>query len=163
MSVSAIIAAGGRGVRLGGALPKQLLPVAGRPILERSVASFLAHPDVDEVIVALPPDLASDPPAYLKNTMKPLRIVAGGDRRQDSVAKAFRAVDASAEIVVVHDAARPFASTDLISRTIVAARQSGAALAATQASDTVKRTGPWTAGHNVHVEHGRLVLETLPR
>src|SRR5207249_3649027 len=61
------------------------------------------------------------------------------------------------------DAARPFASTDLISRTIVAARQSGAALAATQASDIVKRTGPWTAGHNVHVEHGRLVLETLPR
>src|SRR5262245_5055450 len=121
MFVSAIIAAGGRGLRLGGAVPKQLLVVAGRPILERSVSAFLTHPDVDEVVVALPSELAADPPAYLKDAQKPLRVVAGGERRQDSVAQAFHAVDEQADVVVIHDAARPFASADLISRTIAAA------------------------------------------
>jgi 2-C-methyl-D-erythritol 4-phosphate cytidylyltransferase/2-C-methyl-D-erythritol 2,4-cyclodiphosphate synthase len=140
MFVSAIIAAGGRGLRVGGAVPKQLLTVAGRPILERSVAVFLAHPDVQEIVVALPADLAADPPAYLRNLPERVRVVAGGERRQDSVFQAFQAVNARAEVIVIHDAARPFASADLITRTIAAAVKSGAALAAIPATDTVKRS-----------------------
>jgi 2-C-methyl-D-erythritol 4-phosphate cytidylyltransferase/2-C-methyl-D-erythritol 2,4-cyclodiphosphate synthase len=167
MFVSAIIAAGGRGLRLGGAVPKQLLMVAGRPILERSVAAFLEHPEVDEIVVALPSDLTADPPTYLKNTSKRLRIVAGGERRQDSVSNAFKVIDSHADVVVVHDAARPFATAELISRTIAAARESGAALAAVQARDTVKRTsGPAKAGHDVlsdHVADAQFVVETLAR
>ena len=139
MYVAAIIAAGGRGLRLGGAQPKQLLAVGGRAVLERSVAAFLAHPSIDEIVVALPEDLAGAPPPYLRDAPKPLRIVAGGPRRQDSVANAFRAVDDRAELVVIHDAARPFASADLISRTIAAAAETGAALAALPARDTVKQ------------------------
>src|SRR6478752_342688 len=135
MFVSAIIAAGGRGLRVGGAVPKQLLTVAGRPILERSVAVFLAHPDVQEIVVALPADLAADPPAYLRNLPERVRVVAGGERRQDSVFQAFQAVNARAEVIVIHDAARPFASADLITRTIAAAAKSGAALAAIPATD----------------------------
>ena len=104
----------------GAALPKQLLTIDGRPILERSVALFVEHPAVDEIIVALPPELADDPPAYLVANRKPIRVVRGGMRRQDSVANAFAAVDSRCEIVVVHDAARPFATPDLISRTIAA-------------------------------------------
>ena len=100
MHVTAIIAAGGRGRRFGGPQPKQLLSVAGRPILERTVAAFLAHPAIDALIVALPQDLVDDPPAYLRQTAKPLRIVAGGDRRQDSVANAFRAAEAASDIIV---------------------------------------------------------------
>jgi 2-C-methyl-D-erythritol 4-phosphate cytidylyltransferase/2-C-methyl-D-erythritol 2,4-cyclodiphosphate synthase len=69
-----------------------------------------------------------------------MRIVAGGARRQDSVANAFRAADAASGVIVIHDAARPFASADLIARTIAAAVESGAALAAIQARDTVKQT-----------------------
>lgn len=138
MHVTAIIAAGGRGRRFGGPQPKQLLAVAGRPILERTVAAFLAHPAIDALVVALPQDLVDDPPAYLRQTAKPLRIVAGGDRRQDSVANAFRAAEAASDIIVVHDAARPFASADLISRTIQAAAESGAAVAAVASRDTVK-------------------------
>ena len=88
--VTAIIAAGGRGLRFGGARPKQLLSVDGRTLLERSVGAFLAHPSIDEVVVALPADIAQDPPAYLRGAAKPLRIVAGGARRQDSVSNAFR-------------------------------------------------------------------------
>jgi 2-C-methyl-D-erythritol 4-phosphate cytidylyltransferase/2-C-methyl-D-erythritol 2,4-cyclodiphosphate synthase len=162
MFVSAIIAAGGRGQRFGGARPKQLLSIGGRPILERSVSAFLVHPSIDEVVVSLPSDLAADPPDYLLGTAKPLRIVVGGERRQDSVANAFRDVSERADLVVVHDAARPFVSGDLIARTIAAAAESGAALAAVQARDTVKLAdvqsgppGPPTGGHYVR--------QTLPR
>ena len=100
MHVTAIIAAGGQGRRLGGTQPKQLLSVGGRPILERSVAAFLAHRAIDAVIVALPQDLVDDPPGYLRPAAllaagKPVRLVAGGDRRQDSVANAFGAADAA--------------------------------------------------------------------
>jgi len=161
MFVSAIIAAGGRGLRLGGAIPKQLLTVAGRPILERSVAAFLAHPQVREIIVALPSDLAADPPAYLTNTVKRLRIVVGGERRQDSVSQAFQAIDAQADLIVIHDAARPFATADLISRTIDAAARCGAALAALAATDTVKRTDVSAVAGAGRAE--RFVSETLSR
>jgi 2-C-methyl-D-erythritol 4-phosphate cytidylyltransferase/2-C-methyl-D-erythritol 2,4-cyclodiphosphate synthase len=154
MHVTAIIAAGGRGQRLGAAQPKQLLSIGGRPILERSVTAFLAHPSVDAVIVALPQALVDDPPPYLRSAAalalagsgKPLRIVAGGDRRQDSVANAFRAADATSELIVIHDAARPFASADLIARTIAAAAESGAAVAAVQSRDTVKRAAVASGG-----------------
>ena len=139
MYVTAIIAAGGRGARLGSTQPKQLLEIGGRPILERSVTAFLSHPSVSEVVVALPQDLVDAPPAYLHSAGKTLRVVAGGARRQDSVANGFRAASANTEVVVIHDAARPFVSADLIARTIAAAFESGAALAAIQARDTVKR------------------------
>jgi len=139
MYVSAILAAGGRGLRLGHAQPKQLLEIAGRPILERSVSLLQEHPDVDEVIVALPEELVENPPAYLLNTTKPLRVVKGGARRQDSVAAAFRLVSDRADVVVVHDAARPFATSGLLTKTIAAAAEFGAALAALEARDTVKK------------------------
>ena len=168
MYVAAIIAAGGRGQRLGAAQPKQLLAVGGRPVLERSVAAFLAHPAVNAVVVALPADLADPPPAYLLGASKPLTIVAGGPRRQDSVANAFRAIGERADVVVVHDAARPFVSADLIGRTIAAAVETGAALAALPARDTVKRArlhhaadgAPGGAGRD---DRAYVVAETLPR
>jgi len=180
MHVTAIIAAGGRGRRFGGAQPKVLLAVGGRPILERSVMALLTHPAVDALIVALPQALVDDPPAYLRSagafalhgSGKALRIVAGGDRRQDSVASAFRVSEAHSDIIVIHDAARPFASAQLIARTIAAAAESGAALAAVQARDTVKRAspdqGPAGAGRHVpgsYVGSGfsRTVAETLDR
>src|SRR5215212_5699248 len=121
MFVSAIIAAGGRGQRLGSPLPKQLLTIGGKSVLERSVGLFLAHPQIDEIVVALPAEMVSEPPPYLRACSKPVRIVSGGERRQDSVRNAFLAVADRAELVVIHDAARPFASETLISRTIVAA------------------------------------------
>jgi len=164
MHVTAIIAAGGRGQRFGGVEPKQLLAIGGRPILERSVEAFLAHPAIDAVVVALPQPLVDDPPSYLRPprgagrgaSTKPLRLVAGGDRRQDSVANAFRTVDASSDIIVIHDAARPFVTSDLIARTIAAAAEAGAAVAAVAARDTVKRSSA-AAGSR------RTVSETLPR
>jgi 2-C-methyl-D-erythritol 4-phosphate cytidylyltransferase / 2-C-methyl-D-erythritol 2,4-cyclodiphosphate synthase len=161
MHVTAIIAAGGRGVRFGAAVPKQLLAVGGRAILERSVALFLAHAAIDEVIVALPAELLADPPSYLRSSQKPLRLVAGGARRQDSVISAFKAASGRSDVIVVHDAARPLATGDLVSRTIAAAAESGAALAALAASDTVKRS---TRNPSADGGPGELlVAETIPR
>src|SRR5258706_5222314 len=129
MYVSAIIAAAGRGERFGAGL-KQLVEIDGRAILDRSVQAYLTHPSVGEVIVALPEGLLADPPAYLRDASKPLHLVARGARPPGSGANAFGAIAAATDVVVVHDAARPFASEDLIERTIVAAARFGAALAA---------------------------------
>ena len=84
MHVTAIIAAAGEGRRLGAALPKQLLDIGGRTILERSVAAFADHDRVDEVIVVLPAALAAAPPEWLAASRPAprLRIVAGGERRE---------------------------------------------------------------------------------
>ena len=150
--VTAIIAAGGRGERFGAGRPKQLLMLGGLPILQRSVDALLGHPCISDVVVALPPELAAEPPAYLRQRAKPLVVVEGGARRQDSVARAFARIPAGAEIVVIHDAARPLVTADLIERTVAAAAADGAAVAAVRATDTVKRGDA----------EGR-VVETLPR
>ena len=144
MQVTAIVAAGGRGLRFGGDRPKQLLAINGRTMLERSVGAFRKHPLVDEVVVALPPDVAGDPPAYLLGVGKPVRVVAGGTRRQDSVFNAYQLVAETSDVILVHDAARPFVTADLIQRTIEAAVEYGAALAAVQARDTVDLADEWT-------------------
>jgi 2-C-methyl-D-erythritol 4-phosphate cytidylyltransferase/2-C-methyl-D-erythritol 2,4-cyclodiphosphate synthase len=164
--VTAIIAAGGRGQRLGGACPKQLLVVGGRAVLERSVAAFAAHPAIHDIIVALPSELAADPPAYLGTMPKPLRIVVGGLRRQDSVANAVRVITDRVDLVVIHDAARPFVSAALIERTIAAAAEAGAAVAALPARDTVKRGRPLSADGLMPTSSGGegwVVDATLPR
>src|SRR5262245_48488536 len=110
--------------------------LAGAPILERTVRAFLEGYSFDEVIVALPTEIAANPPSYLDDVI----VVEGGERRQDSVANAFRAVAPSSQIIVIHDAARPLVSSALIERTIDGASKHGAAIAALPARDTVKRT-----------------------
>jgi 2-C-methyl-D-erythritol 4-phosphate cytidylyltransferase/2-C-methyl-D-erythritol 2,4-cyclodiphosphate synthase len=137
--VSAIIAAAGRGLRFGGGQPKQLSMLAGLPILQRSVNAFLNCDAVADLVVALPAELAADPPSYLTSTHKPIEIIEGGDRRQDSVARAFDRVSTRADVVIIHDAARPLVSDALIRRTIQAATSAGAAIAAIRQHDTVKR------------------------
>ncbi len=141
MHVSALIAAGGRGLRFGTAQPKQFLSLGGRSILERSVDAFRNCDVIDDVVVALPADLVDRLPASLLVGEKRPEIVSGGVRRQDSVAHAFARVADRADIVVIHDAARPFVTDETIRRTVAAAAESGAAIAAIQALDTVKRAG----------------------
>jgi len=152
LHVSVLIAAGGRGLRFGAAQPKQLLSLGERSILERSVDVFRNCSVIDDLVVAVPTELVENPPAALLARGKPLEIVAGGARRRDSVAHAFARVEHRADIVVIHDAARPFVTDETIRRTIAAAIESGAAIAAIAAHDTVKRASA-----------GRMVTETLPR
>ena len=154
MHVTAIIAAGGAGRRLGAAKPKQLIDIGGGSMLHHSVTAFCRHPRVSAIVLVLPKaqsgfTLATDrDPA----TLPPIRVVAGGDRRQDSVANGFDAVDAASDIVLIHDAARPFVSADLIDRTIDAAAAHGAAIAALQSRDTIKR-----------VDASGTIVDTIPR
>jgi 2-C-methyl-D-erythritol 2,4-cyclodiphosphate synthase/2-C-methyl-D-erythritol 4-phosphate cytidylyltransferase len=157
MHVTAIIAAGGAGLRLGAGVPKQLLAVGGMSILQRSVSAFGCHPDVDDVIVSLSPELAAAPPIDPDDGWG-FRVVVGGPRRQDSVANAFKVIDPRSEVVLIHDAARPLVSRDLITRTIRAAAEYGAAIAAQPVSDTVKRVRRGEGGEGI-IE----IVETIPR
>ena len=152
MRVTAIIAAGGRGVRFGTTIAKQLVPLAGQQVLQRSVAAFVRHEAISDLVVALPPAIAADVPSYLRDAPKPIAIVDGGERRQDSVANALSYVRDDTDIVVIHDAVRPLVTADVITRTIAAAAEHGAAIAAVPATDTVKRG-----------DDGGFVRETLPR
>jgi 2-C-methyl-D-erythritol 4-phosphate cytidylyltransferase/2-C-methyl-D-erythritol 2,4-cyclodiphosphate synthase len=133
--VSAIIAGGGFGLRFGADHPKQLATLAGRTILQRSLDAFVSSAVIDDIVAAL----AADPPDYLRSRSKPVFVVEGGERRQDSVRRAFDRVDRHADVVVIHDAARPLVTDAVIRRTVDAAFETGAAIAALRASDTVKR------------------------
>ena len=151
MHVTAIIAAGGSGRRLGAGVPKQLLEIGGRTILQQTVDAFRSHPRISEVIVALPPALAGGPPAWLGD----VKVIEGGATRQASVANAFDAVARDSQIVLVHDAARPFVGPDVISRAIDGARDHGAAIVAVPVHDTVKRVERTNAAP--------VIVETLSR
>ena len=155
MRVAAIIAAGGRGLRAGGGVPKQLRSIGGRTLLEHALGPFDRCWRIAEIVVVLPPALAADPPPGCRTVATPLCIVAGGARRQDSVAAGLDAVGEEADVVLVHDAARPFCTPALIGRVIDAAAEAGAAVPAVQATDTVKQSAP-AEGHAV-------VAATLPR
>ena len=155
MFVSAIIAAAGRGRRLGGDVPKQLLQVEGRTMLERSIQPFELSGAVDEIVVVVPNDFIDRVAALLGGLRTPTHVVPGGARRQDSVAAGLDAAAPRADVIAVHDAARPFCTVALAERVIHAAVESGAAIAAVPAHDTVKeaRTGA----------DARFVARTLPR
>jgi 2-C-methyl-D-erythritol 4-phosphate cytidylyltransferase/2-C-methyl-D-erythritol 2,4-cyclodiphosphate synthase len=141
MRVSAIIAAGGRGSRVGADRPKQFLDIAGRSLLDLSVAAIASSGRIDDIVVAVPPDHLEQAQSQVRNPGKPINFVAGGRRRQDSVANAFAHVARGSDVVLVHDAARPFVSRDVIDRTIDAAAAYGAAIAAVPVRDTVKQAG----------------------
>jgi 2-C-methyl-D-erythritol 4-phosphate cytidylyltransferase / 2-C-methyl-D-erythritol 2,4-cyclodiphosphate synthase len=154
--VSAILAAGGIGARVGAERPKQFLDLGGRSMLELSLAALATHPEIDDVVVALPAEHLEPPAECLGARWRcPVRAVAGGARRQESVSNAFGLVDPSTDVVLVHDAARPFVASTLVSRVIDAAAASGAAVPAVVATDTVKRA---------RMDGGlRWVVETVPR
>ena len=155
MQASLIVVAGGRGERLGGARPKQFRMLGGRTLLEWSISPFDAIDAIREVVVVLPASLASPRPECLNRVRADVRVVAGGDRRQDSVALGFDAVAPGTDLVIIHDAARPFCTTAVIQRVLDAAGESGAAIAAVAAQDTVKEV-ELRAGIDV-------VVKTVPR
>jgi 2-C-methyl-D-erythritol 4-phosphate cytidylyltransferase/2-C-methyl-D-erythritol 2,4-cyclodiphosphate synthase len=156
MRVSAIIAAGGRGTRVGADRPKQFLEIGGRSLLDLSIAAIAASDRVDEIVVAVPPEHLQEMHVRPRLAGKQVTFVAGGDRRQDSVANALAHVAHDSEIVIVHDAARPFVSPEVIERTLDAAVSFGAAVAALPVRDTVKQARTTLVG-------GSRVVETTLR
>jgi 2-C-methyl-D-erythritol 4-phosphate cytidylyltransferase/2-C-methyl-D-erythritol 2,4-cyclodiphosphate synthase len=158
MFVSAVLAAGGRGVRVGADRPKQWLDIGGRSMLELSVSALAASGRVHEIVVAVPAEHVPEMTAVFgAQVTAPVTIVAGGARRQDSVANAFGRTSPHADLILVHDAARPFVTPAVIARTLDAAAEHGAAIAAMPARDTIKRATAETHGS------ARVIDATLPR
>jgi 2-C-methyl-D-erythritol 4-phosphate cytidylyltransferase len=136
MNTAAIIVAAGSGRRMGGSGPKVLLSLGGRPILARAAGAFLDHPRITRVVIAVADEESAR--RALGGDAGRVRLVRGGERRQDSVWNGLEAVG-EAEIVLVHDAARPLVEPALIDAVIDAAAGFGAAVPITPITATVKR------------------------
>ena len=150
--VGVVVVAAGAGLRAGPGEPKQFRSVLGVPLLLRALRPFVSHPDVVQVVVALPRGYAERPPEWLaKLPGERLTLVTGGDTRAASVRAGLKALRPAAVIVLVHDAARPFVSRETIDGVIARARAGVAALAAIPMHDTVKEV------------HGARVGRTVPR
>ncbi len=137
-TVAAVIVAAGRGLRAGGDLPKQYRALLGTPVVRLSLATFAHHADISIVQPVIHPgDNALYRGAVTGLTLRP--AVAGGKTRQASVRAGLEALAGDApDFVLIHDAARPFASTALISQAIKAAHLTGAAVPVIAPADTVK-------------------------
>jgi|SRR5208283_1724429 2-C-methyl-D-erythritol 4-phosphate cytidylyltransferase/2-C-methyl-D-erythritol 2,4-cyclodiphosphate synthase len=143
MKTVAIIPAGGAGTRLKSHVAKQFLLLDGLPILVQTLKVFQESNQIDDIIVAVPPDeLVSIRQELIEkyNLTKVINTVAGGNQRQDSVRNCLEAVTGDCDMVVIHDAVRPFVTEELIRQVVEAARITGAASAGVRAKDTIKET-----------------------
>lgn len=153
LSVAAVIVAAGRGTRAGDAAPKQYRQIAGETILARAVRPFLDHPRIARVVVVIHPEDGGHYTAAVPPHDKLTAPVFGGASRQGSVNRGLQALAANPpDLVLIHDAARPFVTRPLIDRVIEALAGASAAVPALPVSDTLKRINP----------DGR-VAETVPR
>src|SRR5687768_6497223 len=140
METRAIIVAAGRGERMGGGLPKAFLAVAGVPMLVRSARAFDAAASVSAIAVVVPAGRIDETRELLRGLTKPATVVAGGERRQDSVRCGLDALPPGFDgIVLVHDAARPLVDVTLIDAVAAAAGRAGAAVPVLPVADTIKR------------------------
>jgi 2-C-methyl-D-erythritol 4-phosphate cytidylyltransferase/2-C-methyl-D-erythritol 2,4-cyclodiphosphate synthase len=144
LKTGAIIPAAGSGSRMGGVTPKQFMPLAGLPMLVRTIRTLQAVEDIRGIVIVVAPeylDLTREMIDRYRLASGPgsIDVVAGGRLRQDSVRAGLRALGPDINMVLVHDAARPLVPTELIKACLLAARQHGAAIAALPVKDTVKK------------------------
>ena len=153
--LAVIVVAAGRGERLKASAPKAFVEINGRTILEHSLSPLSALADLTQVVIAAPSSHLAEATEIANaalNTDATLDVVVGGDTRQQSIANALAVVGADIEIVLVHDAARAFASTVLFERVADAVRSTNSSvIPALEIADTIKRV----SGNNV--------LETVDR
>lgn len=150
LRVGVAIPAAGSGERMGRAA-KAFLPLAGEPLLLRSVRPFLDHPDVEAVAIALAAEYVSDPPDWLAALYPRVRLVTGGRTRSESV-RASIGVLGPVDRVLVHDAARPLVTREIIDRCLEAVEEGVGAIAGWPMEDTVKE-----------VDGSGVVVRTLDR
>lgn len=140
MDTLAILVAAGSGERMRAGRPKAFLPLAGQPLLLRAAAAFQAAPSVEAIVAVVPRSEVDSARALLATLPKLASVVAGGARRQDSVAEGLKQLRAEFDgLVLVHDAARPLVDVATIEAVCAAAREGGAALPVLGLVDTVKR------------------------
>jgi 2-C-methyl-D-erythritol 4-phosphate cytidylyltransferase len=161
--VGVVIVAGGSGSRVGGKELKQFRWVSGKPMLLHSVQMFQRRPDVAMVVCVLPKQFVGDPPPWLfQCDIDRLLISVGGRERTESVANGLEDLPEEVNIVLVHDAARPFVSEAMIDRVIAEARNGNGAVAALPVVDTLKEVDE--SGHIVRtVERAKLWRAQTPQ
>jgi len=135
--IVALIVAAGSGTRLGGSLPKQFAKLAGKPMIAHSFAAFSAHSLISETIVAI----GAGQQAMLADAVGDARSVTGGATRRESVRAGLEAIaaDGGADLVLIHDAARPFLSAAVIDRLIAALDSDPGAIPVLPVADTLAR------------------------
>jgi 2-C-methyl-D-erythritol 4-phosphate cytidylyltransferase len=150
---------------MGGSVPKQFLALGGEPLVVHSLRVLQNSPVIHEIILAVPEadlDYCLNDLAVRYGFSKITRVVAGGKERQDSVRHALEHVPVETDIVVVHDAVRPFLTLDMVADVVEAARRVGGAIVALPMRDTVKQVG-----NNHHIERtvdrGPLWLAQTPQ
>ncbi|MFZ0887557.1 MAG: 2-C-methyl-D-erythritol 4-phosphate cytidylyltransferase [Candidatus Binataceae bacterium] len=153
MKASAIIVAAGSGRRLGLDVPKAFVRLAGHPMLYYTMRTIAAVDAIEDVVVAVPRGMEEQARSEVRaaGLETPVKLVAGGGERQDSVRIALVLTSAESELVVVHDASRPFASAELYRACLAAAARCGGAIAAIAVADTLKRA------------EDRTIRATIPR
>lgn len=160
-SVTAVIAAAGSGERLGAGGPKAFVPLAGRPLVEWSIAAMRAAAGVRSIVVACPPGHVHDLGGH------DLGVVDGGATRSQSVANALAAV--GTELAAIHDAARPLVTPELVEgviATLVADPEADGAIVATPVTDTIKRAAGGQLSNSQRwggEKRSILVAETIDR
>ncbi|MGH9779531.1 MAG: 2-C-methyl-D-erythritol 4-phosphate cytidylyltransferase [Candidatus Acidiferrales bacterium] len=177
MKIVALVPAAGLGVRMAGgksaqgaAPPKQLLELDGVPILFLTLRRLAACSRLEQLIVAVRPADRAAIEAKLKKEPygKRVTLVDGGEARHDSVSNALRAASADAELILVHDAVRPFVEAAQLDRVLDAAAETGAAILGLPATDTVKQVEPFvplgrTQDKPGGSTHGSRITATIPR
>jgi len=158
--IIAILPAAGLGTRMGAETPKQFLELDGVPIAVLAVRRIASCPQVSQIIVATRQEGIAKLEERLRkeNFKQPVRVIKGGDSRQESVAEALKLVPDDAELVLVHDAVRPFIALEHISRVIEEARRCRAAIVGIPAMDTVKEVKRASLPEDV-----ALITNTVPR
>ena len=146
--VYAAVLAGGSGLRMGGSLPKQFLEVAGVPVIVRSISAFLESGSVDRVFVAVSSDYIDYTRELVSKHMADgcVTVVAGGKNRNETLLNVLRCIENISEddVILTHDAVRPFIDKRIIDENIAAAREYGACNTVVPAVDTILRS---TDGH----------------
>ena len=163
MSVLAIIPAAGWGLRMGGGMPKQFLSLEGVPIFVHTLRKFAVSEAIDGIFLGVRPedmDRASKE-ISTEHFSKPVRLVAGGASRQETVARCLDEAPPDTDVVVVHDAVRPFIELPMIRQIVDAARQDGAVILGIPSVDTVKKVERQTILGTIPRE--RIVLAQTPQ
>lgn len=158
--IAAILPAAGLGTRMGHETPKQFLELDGVPIVILSLRRIAACPLITHIVVATRAEEIERLDARIREEKfkQPVRVVKGGDSRQASVSQALKHVPEGAELVLVHDAVRPFVTVEQITRVIEEARRCKAAILAIPAMDTVKEVKRASLPEDV-----ALITATIPR
>ena len=153
--------AAGRGSRFKLKTTKILAPLASRPLFVHCLRALEAHPAIKEIILVTSPENLKKVSAAVKKCrlQKVARVIKGGRRRQDSVYQGLKATSLGSDLILIHDAARPFLNKEIISRAVGLAQRTGSAVAAVPVRGTIKTV----KGQRSKVKGQRIVAKTLER